>query len=97
MARYTYSTALNADIPVIIQLENSILELLVDNLMRLNEAEESDRQGVFHILGTLVHSYVVRLILRTEFTARCLREHPRLQPPIINTTCLQDILHDLVT
>ena len=33
------------------QLENSILELLVDNLKRLNEAEESDRQGVFHILG----------------------------------------------
>lgn len=32
-------------------LENSILELLVDNLARLNEAEESDRQGVFHILG----------------------------------------------
>jgi len=33
------------------QLENSILELLVDNLTRLNESEESDRQGVFHILG----------------------------------------------
>ncbi|RDB22492.1 Beta-catenin-like protein 1 [Hypsizygus marmoreus] len=32
-------------------LDNSILELLVDNLPRLNEAEESDRQGVFHILG----------------------------------------------
>ncbi|KAJ6536620.1 Catenin-beta-like protein [Mycena sp. CBHHK59/15] len=32
-------------------LENSILELLVDNLTRLNETEESDRQGVFHILG----------------------------------------------
>ncbi|OCH94113.1 DUF1716-domain-containing protein [Obba rivulosa] len=32
-------------------LENSVMELLVDNLSRLNEAEESDRQGVFHILG----------------------------------------------
>ncbi|KAJ7591031.1 Catenin-beta-like protein [Mycena floridula] len=32
-------------------LEHSILELLVDNLTRLNEEEESDRQGVFHILG----------------------------------------------
>ncbi|KAF9075754.1 DUF1716-domain-containing protein [Rhodocollybia butyracea] len=32
-------------------LENSILNLLVGNLKRLNEAEESDRQGVFHILG----------------------------------------------
>ncbi|KAH6914867.1 Catenin-beta-like protein [Coprinopsis sp. MPI-PUGE-AT-0042] len=29
----------------------SALELLVENLPRLNEAEESDRQGVFHILG----------------------------------------------
>ncbi|KAJ3484557.1 hypothetical protein NLI96_g5564 [Meripilus lineatus] len=32
-------------------LENSILELLVDNLSRLHESEESDKQGVFHILG----------------------------------------------
>ncbi|KAF9467238.1 Catenin-beta-like protein [Collybia nuda] len=32
-------------------LDNTILELLVDNLPRLNEQEESDRQGVFHILG----------------------------------------------
>ncbi|KAG6816922.1 hypothetical protein H0H87_001624 [Tephrocybe sp. NHM501043] len=32
-------------------LENSILELLVDNMSRLKESEESDRQGVFHILG----------------------------------------------
>ncbi|KAF7301706.1 DUF1716 domain-containing protein [Mycena indigotica] len=32
-------------------VENSILELLVDNLTRLNEAEESDRVGVFHIMG----------------------------------------------
>ncbi|GBE79478.1 Beta-catenin-like protein 1 homolog [Sparassis crispa] len=32
-------------------LENSIFELLADNLRRLNEDEESDRQGVFHVLG----------------------------------------------
>ncbi|KAI6164904.1 hypothetical protein EDD17DRAFT_1775247 [Pisolithus thermaeus] len=32
-------------------VDHSILELLVDNLSRLNEAEESDRQGVFHIIG----------------------------------------------
>ncbi|KAI0921129.1 hypothetical protein AcW2_006206 [Taiwanofungus camphoratus] len=32
-------------------LANSIFELLVDNLGRLNEDEESDRLGVFHILG----------------------------------------------
>ncbi|KAG6837436.1 hypothetical protein H0H93_009530 [Arthromyces matolae] len=36
-------------------LENSILELLVDNLSRLKEDEESDRQGVFHILGLHFH------------------------------------------
>ncbi|TEB35686.1 DUF1716-domain-containing protein [Coprinellus micaceus] len=32
-------------------VENNIFELLVDNLNRLNEAEEADRQGAFHILG----------------------------------------------
>ncbi|KAI0832413.1 DUF1716-domain-containing protein [Trametes gibbosa] len=32
-------------------LDNAILELLVDNLSRFNEAEESDRQGIFHVLG----------------------------------------------
>ncbi|KAG6378934.1 Catenin-beta-like protein [Boletus reticuloceps] len=32
-------------------VENSVPELLVDNLSRLKEEEESDRQGIFHILG----------------------------------------------
>ncbi|WWD22882.1 hypothetical protein CI109_107377 [Kwoniella shandongensis] len=32
-------------------LNNSILDLLVSNLSRLDEAEDTDRQGVFHILG----------------------------------------------
>ncbi|EPT03786.1 hypothetical protein FOMPIDRAFT_1046816 [Fomitopsis schrenkii] len=32
-------------------IENAIFELLVDNLNRLNEAEEADRQGVFQTLG----------------------------------------------
>jgi beta-catenin-like protein 1 len=36
-----------------LQVQNSVLELLVDNLSRLNEAEESDRQGVFHIIGKI--------------------------------------------
>lgn len=35
-------------------MQNAILELLADNLPRLNEAEDSDRQGVYHILGTFV-------------------------------------------
>ncbi|KAI1795224.1 Catenin-beta-like protein [Ganoderma leucocontextum] len=40
-------------------LTNSILELLVDNLSRFNEAEESDRQGIFHVLGIFenVHGF----------------------------------------
>ncbi|KAH0840137.1 Catenin-beta-like protein [Lanmaoa asiatica] len=32
-------------------VESSVPELLVDNLSRLKEEEESDRQGVFHIFG----------------------------------------------
>ncbi|WVR03234.1 hypothetical protein IAU60_000225 [Kwoniella sp. DSM 27419] len=32
-------------------LDNSILDLLVSNLSRLDESEETDSQGVFHILG----------------------------------------------
>ncbi|KAF8913939.1 Catenin-beta-like protein [Gymnopilus junonius] len=32
-------------------VENQALDLLVDNLSRLNESDEADRQGVFHILG----------------------------------------------
>jgi beta-catenin-like protein 1 len=35
------------------QLENSIFELLVSNLKRLDETEDADRQGVFQILGLL--------------------------------------------
>ena len=34
------------------KLNNSILDLLVANLSRLTETEETDRQGVFHVLGT---------------------------------------------
>jgi hypothetical protein len=42
---------------ILLQLQNSILELLVENLTRLKETEESDRQGVFHILGMYgIHS-----------------------------------------
>ncbi len=34
------------------QLNNSILDLLVANLTRLTETEDTDRQGVFQVLGT---------------------------------------------
>jgi beta-catenin-like protein 1 len=33
------------------KLDHSILELLVDNMTRFNEAEEADRQGIYHVLG----------------------------------------------
>ena len=33
------------------QLKESILELLVQNFGRFNEEDESDRQGLFHVLG----------------------------------------------
>ena len=35
------------------QLNNSLLDLLVANLGRLDEKEDTDSQGVFHILGVL--------------------------------------------
>ena len=44
-----------------------IFELLSDNLRRLDEAEESDRQGVFDILGTFES---VKWILLTHFFFR---------------------------
>jgi hypothetical protein len=75
------------------QLENSILELLVDNLTRLNEKEESDRQGVFHILGTysLVLSCVRRRLIYRHF-----RERPWVQSSAIHTPCAKDKYLDLV-
>jgi len=53
-------------------LDLSILELLVDNMTRLNEAEEADRQGIFHVLG-IFENFVgskpplaERLVLKTK-------------------------------
>lgn len=51
-------------------LENSILELLVDNLKRLNEAEEADRQGVFHILAIFENFVAFRPELSTLLTTK---------------------------
>ncbi|KAF8621646.1 hypothetical protein AX15_007664 [Amanita polypyramis BW_CC] len=53
-------------------LDNSILELLVDNLSRLNEQEEADRQGTFHILGIFENllgfnpDLATQLVLKTK-------------------------------
>ncbi|KAI9448047.1 DUF1716-domain-containing protein [Lactarius indigo] len=53
-------------------LDHSALELLVDNITRFNEAEESDRQGIFHVLG-IFENFVgskpplaERLVLKTK-------------------------------
>ncbi|KAJ8503048.1 hypothetical protein ONZ45_g11193 [Pleurotus djamor] len=51
-------------------LENSILELLADNLNRLNEKEESDRQGVFHILGFFENIVGFNPDLATELVSK---------------------------
>lgn len=36
---------------LVVKLNNSLLDLLVSNLSRLDESEDTDSQGVFHILG----------------------------------------------
>ncbi|KAL0574666.1 hypothetical protein V5O48_007282 [Marasmius crinis-equi] len=51
-------------------LENSILELLVENLKRLNEEEEADRQGVFHILGTFENVLSFNPSLATDLVSK---------------------------
>ncbi|KAI0774265.1 Catenin-beta-like protein [Fomes fomentarius] len=51
-------------------LSNSILELLVDNLSRFNEAEESDRQGVFHVLGIFENILGFNVELSTQLVSR---------------------------
>ncbi|KAI9313712.1 Catenin-beta-like protein [Dichotomocladium elegans] len=54
-------------------LENELLELLIQNLGRLDENEESDRQGVFKILGIFENivgldtKFSERIALKTEF------------------------------
>ncbi|KAK2466249.1 hypothetical protein APHAL10511_001891 [Amanita phalloides] len=54
-------------------LDYSILELLVDNLSRLNEQEEADKQGAFHILGIFENllgfnpDLAMELVSKTKF------------------------------
>ncbi|KAM5540507.1 hypothetical protein V8D89_005965 [Ganoderma adspersum] len=51
-------------------LSNSILELLVDNLSRFNEAEESDRQGIFHVLGIFENVLGFNAELSTQLVSK---------------------------
>ncbi|KAH9977796.1 Catenin-beta-like protein [Lactifluus volemus] len=53
-------------------LDHSVLELLVDNTTRFNEAEEADRQGIYHVLGIFENfigskpPLAERLVLKTK-------------------------------
>ncbi|KAF5390661.1 hypothetical protein D9757_002762 [Collybiopsis confluens] len=63
----------NADnLKVLIEalLDNSMLDLLVGNLKRLNEKEESDRQGIFHILGFFENILGFDPILAAELVSK---------------------------
>ena len=61
------------------QLKESILELLVQNFGRFNEEDESDRQGLFHVLGA--RSFQCYLCCRSLIlTASHLREPFGCQP-----------------
>ncbi|KAF8558761.1 DUF1716-domain-containing protein [Imleria badia] len=51
-------------------VEHSVLELLVDNLSRLKEEEESDRQGVFHILGVFENILGFNPDLSVQFVSK---------------------------
>lgn len=41
---------------IAVQLEADLLSLLHDNIARLDEENESDRAGVYHVLSTLLGS-----------------------------------------
>jgi beta-catenin-like protein 1 len=72
-------------------LDNTILELLVDNLPRLNEQEESDRQGVFHILGKwwAVLTYFVHIhSTALGIFENILGFNPDLSSPLLEKTTL---------
>ncbi|KAI8994501.1 Catenin-beta-like protein [Pilobolus umbonatus] len=68
------SEEVQASIKIFVEslLENELMELLVQNLSRMNEEEESDRQGVFKILGifeniiSLDPKYTENIALKTE-------------------------------
>ncbi|OSD04244.1 DUF1716-domain-containing protein [Trametes coccinea BRFM310] len=51
-------------------LDNAILELLVDNLNRFNEEEESDRQGLFHVLGIFENLLGFNAELSTQLASK---------------------------
>lgn len=66
------------------------MELLVDNLARLNEKEESDRQGVFHILGTNphVHSCFHQQLICAGIFENILGFNPQLSSQLVSKTSI---------
>ncbi|KAF8655282.1 hypothetical protein AX16_003181 [Volvariella volvacea WC 439] len=68
-------------------VELSLLELLVDNLSRLKEEEESDKQGVFHILGIFENVLGFNPSLATDLVSKT-----KILPWLLNR--IQASIHD---
>ena len=71
------------------QLKESILELLVQNFGRFNEEDESDRQGLFHVLGTPFFQcsiYCHSLTLQLAIFENLLGVNPELAEQIVDKT-----------
>ena len=77
-ALVSHSTV-NSSPLTIAQVENQALDLLVDNLARLNESDEADRQGVFHVLG-IANQRCQFLLALQPYVHRNIRERCRVQP-----------------
>ncbi|KDQ14244.1 hypothetical protein BOTBODRAFT_145829 [Botryobasidium botryosum FD-172 SS1] len=76
----------------IVKLENQIFELLVQNFGRLDEAQESDRQGIFHTLGQ--HNVVSRSVGIFE---NLVGFSPALARTIVNKTTILPWLLNRIT
>jgi len=65
LSRTSWNPLLNAR-----QTEHSLLELLVQNFSRFNEEEESDRQGLFHVLGIFENMLALNPELSGQIVAK---------------------------
>lgn len=77
-------------------MDHSVLELLVDNLFRLNETEESDRQGVFHIMGTAIFSCISPLIGIIGVFENVIGFDPELSEKLVTGTKIMNWLLDRI-
>jgi beta-catenin-like protein 1 len=69
---------------------------LVDNLSRLNEGEESDRQGVFHILGIFNHFHQFSFSLPEGIFENVLGFNPQLSSKLVSKTRIMNWLLDRI-